>query len=584
MTKSLRLSAPGFLCALLLSGSVHGQTHVKHRTHHYDLGAATDKASKSQTMDPTFVPTAPLGFPRNGVAFQIDYTIWFVADDATENIDYFAFHAPSDWTITAIGSAPASSAAECTDGDPHASVTSGFSATSAYWGGDYGGSVVTPGTPASYPDINNRSGCGPFDTATDSTSAHGAGLFHTFSVTMTPLAPASCPGSTTGALPLCCSGDEVSAGGPPPSGSEPYFNEMIAASDGNAEIFGDGFYYVSVFCPSPLLALIKFPLDAPVDANDCAAASPAPDTLTVPVPPGESAQYCYVAENLSNLISDPWFHVGCDSVGVDDDVLGNIFSEPASLPPGGVFVVESSSVSPPAVGECARNIGDVGCGTSPGSDYFEGTGIVTTSNLGFSEPDSAWICSENSLPVELAHFGVKIEDRDVVLEWITASETNNAGFTIEHRLADEPTFREVGFVDGAGTSETVQNYSFRITDPGPGRHAVRLKQIDFDGAISLSSQLLVEVEVPGEYYLTAAYPNPFTTSSTVEFAVPSSQDVTVELIDVQGRPVRTIFDGRLEANARYKATVDASSLASGTYFLRMNGERFQASETVTIAK
>ena len=133
MTTSFRLGTWALLCALVLAGSVNGQSRVQHKVHHYDLSSATDKASKSQTMDPTFTGDVPLGLPRNGVSFQIDYNIWFVVDNATENIDYFAFHAPSGWTITAIGAAPSQSA--CQD-DPHTSVVSGFSATSAYWGGD----------------------------------------------------------------------------------------------------------------------------------------------------------------------------------------------------------------------------------------------------------------------------------------------------------------------------------------------------------------------------------------------------------------------------------------------------------------
>lgn len=92
------------------------------------------------------------------------------------------------------------------------------------------------------------------------------------------------------------------------------------------------------------------------------------------------------------------------------------------------------------------------------------------------------------------------------------------------------------------------------------------------------------MEVPGDYYLTAAYPNPLSTSATVEFAVPSAQKVRLELVDVQGRIVRTLFAGELDANARKAETIDAAGLANGTYFLQMTGERFQATRTVTVAK
>lgn len=575
-------------CVLFLNHTVTAQSHVHHRVHSYDLSGDKTVASKAQTMDPTFTVDAPNGFPRSGVpGFEMDYNIWFIADNATENIDYFAFSAPSGWTITGIGPAPALTACS---GTPHTSVISGFSASSAYWGGDYGGGVVTPGTPATYPDINNRSGCGPFPTATDTLSADK----HTFTVTMTPSATGQCPGTETAALPLCCSESEVSAGGPPPSGSEPYFNEMIAASDTNASVYGDGYYYVSLQCPPPFVDLLKYPLDATVNSVDCLNALPsATDTLTILSPPADSAQFCYATTNISDIFADPWVQTTCDSVSVQDNVLGSVVETNFVLQAGHTLVQASQdSVEAPAIDSCVQNTGTATCTTPAGSDYIPGVGVQTGQRL-TSVPnalnvgegvDDAWLCTVADLPVELSYFGAKADNGDLLLEWTTASERNNAGFAIEHRLATEATFREVGFVDGTGTSDRIQEYNFRIPDPGPGRHMVRLKQIDLDGSVTYSSTLLTEVEVPGDYFLAAAYPNPLATSATVEFAVPAAQKVRLALIDVQGRPVRTLFDGQLDANARQTATIDATGLASGTYFLRLEGERFHASETVTIAK
>ena len=575
-------------CTLFVYHYGAAQSQVKHKVHSVDLSREANRVSKFQTIDPSFTAAAPNGFPRSGVAgFELDYEIVFTADNATENIDYFAFSAPSGWTITAIGPAPPQTACS---GTPHTAVISGFSASSAYWGGDYGGGVVTPGSPGTYPDIDNRSGCGPFATALTPAAADT----HMFSVTMTPSATGQCPGTETSALPLCCSASEVSAGGPPPAGSEPYFNEMIAASDTNASVFGDAFYYVSLQCPPPFVDLRKYPLDATVNSVDCLNAQfSAPDTLTILSPPADSAQFCYATTNISDIFADPWVQTTCDSVSVQDDVLGSVVETNFVLQAGHTLVQASQdSVEAPAIDSCVQNIGTATCTTPAGSDYIPGVGVQTGQRL-TSVPnaldvgegiDSAWVCTVADLPVELSHFGVKSDDGDLLLEWTTASETNNSGFTIEHRLADDAAFRDVGYVPGAGTSFETRSYTFRVPDPGPGRHVVRLKQVDFDGAFTYSPQLLTQIEVPGDYFLTAAYPNPFSASATVEFAVPASQKVRLELVDIQGRPVRVLYDGRLEANARRKARIDAAGLASGTYFVRMSGERFQSSEMVTLAK
>jgi hypothetical protein len=90
-------------------------------------------------------------------------------------------------------------------------------------------------------------------------------------------------------------------------------------------------------------------------------------------------------------------------------------------------------------------------------------------------------------------------------------------------------------------------------------------------------------DVPERFALHQNYPNPFNPTTTVEYDVPVTGKVTVVLFDVVGRPVRTLINGQIAAG-RHKAVIDAGSLPSGTYFLRMLTKDGVFERTITLLK
>ena len=63
------------------------------------------------------------------------------------------------------------------------------------------------------------------------------------------------------------------------------------------------------------------------------------------------------------------------------------------------------------------------------------------------------------LPVELTSFVAEVIDNSIYLSWETATEVNDYGFNIE-RLKDNNDWETVGFVQGAGNSNSPKGYSF----------------------------------------------------------------------------------------------------------------------------
>ncbi|MFO8231709.1 MAG: T9SS type A sorting domain-containing protein [Longimonas sp.] len=187
------------------------------------------------------------------------------------------------------------------------------------------------------------------------------------------------------------------------------------------------------------------------------------------------------------------------------------------------------------------------------------------------------------LPVELNNFGGQSDGQDALIEWSTASETDNAGFDVEHKAPNAESFERLSFVEGAGTTDEPQSYSFRASDLEAGTHTFRLRQVDLDGDETLSDPIEVEIGLNGEYELST-YPNPVSDQATVQFAVQESQPVTIEVYNTLGQRVRTLLDENVEGDTMREVTLNANDLASGLYIVRMRGESFSTTQKVTVVR
>jgi hypothetical protein len=89
------------------------------------------------------------------------------------------------------------------------------------------------------------------------------------------------------------------------------------------------------------------------------------------------------------------------------------------------------------------------------------------------------------MPVELAYFEAKANQKAIVLNWKTESETNNAAFNIEQSTNGKD-FQSIGQVKGNGTTNAAHTYTFTHEAPSVNTHYYRLKQVDVNGAFTYS--------------------------------------------------------------------------------------------------
>ncbi|MEL6770064.1 MAG: FG-GAP-like repeat-containing protein [Bacteroidota bacterium] len=182
------------------------------------------------------------------------------------------------------------------------------------------------------------------------------------------------------------------------------------------------------------------------------------------------------------------------------------------------------------------------------------------------------------LPVELVGFEAQLDGADAVLNWATASETNNAGFAVEHRTPEGEAFGEVDFVAGNGSTTELQTYAYRIDALVPGTHTFRLRQVDFDGAFEYSPEVEVTVEFDGALAL-AVYPNPAASQAAIR--VSAASDVRVVVYDVLGREVAVLLDGPATAAP---LRLDAQDLPTGLYVVRATTAQGAVTRALTVTR
>jgi endoglucanase len=88
----------------------------------------------------------------------------------------------------------------------------------------------------------------------------------------------------------------------------------------------------------------------------------------------------------------------------------------------------------------------------------------------------------------------------------------------------------------------------------------------------------------GETVALTAYPNPFTQESSVQFTTTVTGNATLVVYDVQGRVVRKLFSGAVEAGQKQEVVFKANELPSGIYTVRLTTDKEVVHQRVVLNK
>lgn len=180
---------------------------------------------------------------------------------------------------------------------------------------------------------------------------------------------------------------------------------------------------------------------------------------------------------------------------------------------------------------------------------------------------------EGLLPVELTTFSANITEKNVNLNWETATEVNNYGFNIE-RKHESGEWNKLGFVEGHGNSNSPKFYNYKDKSLKiSGKYLYRLKQIDIDGSFEYSHNVEINFDVPIDYSLDQNYPNPFNPTTSIQFTIPADCKVKLSVFNLLGEKVAELANKNFAAGY-HRVDFNASNLNSGIYFYSLDSGDF----------
>ena len=169
-----------------------------------------------------------------------------------------------------------------------------------------------------------------------------------------------------------------------------------------------------------------------------------------------------------------------------------------------------------------------------------------------------------TLPINLTSFTGKPVNQSILLNWETASETNNDYFEV-FKSSNGKTFTSVGTVKGSGTSKDAKIYSLVDENPAAGANYYQLVQHDFDGKSSKSEIISVNAAIANSTLSVYA------AASAVNVSINSANqtDGTLQFFDLAGKKLN---ETRLTLNKGFNTTTVPLSLNSGIYVVSFVSE------------
>lgn len=203
-------------------------------------------------------------------------------------------------------------------------------------------------------------------------------------------------------------------------------------------------------------------------------------------------------------------------------------------------------------------------GTCVGSPV---TAVVRNNMNGFSDFGTAQ--APSPLPVELLTFEAKPLKESILLNWVTASETNNKGFELQ-RSTHPPEFTPVQWISGHGTSTQINAYLHEDIHVKPQtRYYYRLKQIDFNGDFNFSPVVTASLK-SNQTFNWQILPNPYSEETKLTYTLYEKTIVLIEILNSTGQIIETLAKGEQKPGPyQYVFGAKKAGYRAGVFTLRM---------------
>jgi len=186
------------------------------------------------------------------------------------------------------------------------------------------------------------------------------------------------------------------------------------------------------------------------------------------------------------------------------------------------------------------------------------------------------------LPIELLSFDAYKKDKNVKIDWATASEINNDYFTVL-KSYDANIYKPVVKVQGAGNSNTPVSYSVIDNESLNQVTYYQLKQTDFDGKYSFSEVKVVTPDASGTLNTLNVYNDNFNQQVQVSFNGIPGMYYDYNIFDITGRSIKS---GKITVSESAKGyySINTNEIAAGLYSIMINDNETAIKQKLIITK
>jgi len=223
--------------------------------------------------------------------------------------------------------------------------------------------------------------------------------------------------------------------------------------------------------------------------------------------------------------------------------------------------------------------GGKGAGGNSINNFPDGTGVLVSGDGG--DGQVIIVVTNYSclvLPVELIGFKATVNNKQIALEWQTASELDNKGFEIQKSI-DGIAWDMIDFVEGQGTVFDLNTYSYIDKAPAQGLNYYRLKQVDYDGAQEFSKAISIkfnETRIDMKLYPTLAKEE-----LNVDLTNFADKNVTINILNTNGQ---LLLNRVVNSSEIVTLNLIDLNLSEGTYYVRCHSERQTTTKKFLVVK
>ncbi|MBT3233790.1 MAG: T9SS type A sorting domain-containing protein [Calditrichaeota bacterium] len=131
---------------------------------------------------------------------------------------------------------------------------------------------------------------------------------------------------------------------------------------------------------------------------------------------------------------------------------------------------------------------------------------------------------------------------------------------------------DIGDDDGFGYFVSVSGDNAIVGSPGhsdDGQNSGAAYIYSGLGSLTSAPDNSGDISLPFNIFLSSPYPNPFNSTTTIEYGLPMLGEISLILYDLTGQQVNVIYNGRQNAG-HHSLSLNKGNLSSGLYFIRLN--------------